>query len=124
VSQENNKKIIEDVNSLLVSNTSKERHVAVSDDSIIKVWVKDLTFLEMQEAVKEVVNIDPNNGRVEIDLAGYWKYMLFKCIERTEPEIGKAQLLALRPDILNRITSLLPQPQDLVSGPLGDGLEE
>lgn len=123
MSQENNKKVIEDINSLLVSNTSKERHIAVSDDSIIKVWVKDLTFLEMQEAVREVVHINPSNGSVEIDLAGYWKYMLFKCVERTEPEIGKAQLLALKPDILSRITSLLPQPQDLVSGPLEDGLE-
>ena len=123
MSQENNKKVIEDVNTLLVSNTSEERHVAVGDDSIIKVWVKGLTFLEMQDAVKEVVSIDPSGG-VEIDLAGYWKYMLHKCIERTEPEMSKAQMLALKPDILSRITNYLPQPQDLVAGPLGDGLEE
>ena len=123
MSQENNKKVIEDINTLLVSNTSKERHVAVGDDSIIKVWVKDLTFLEMQEAVRKVVNIDPNSGGVEIDLAGYWKYMLYKCIERTEPEMSKAQILALQPDILSRITAYLPQPQDLVAGPLEDGLE-
>ena len=122
MSQENNKKVIEDVNTLLVSNTSEERHVAVGDDSIMKVWVKQLTFLEMQDAVKEVVNIDPN-GSIEMDLAAYWKYMLYNCVERTEPEMGKAQLLALRPDILNQIIAFLPQPQDLVAGPLGDGLE-
>ena len=34
----------------------------------------------------------------------------------------KAQLYALKPDIASQITALLPQPQDLVAGPLEDGL--
>jgi len=118
-----NKKIVEDVNSLLVNGISKEHHVSVDADTILKVWVKGLSFLEMQDAVKEVVNID-TTGDVEIDLAGYWRYMFMQCVERTEPEMSKTQLLSLKPEIATQITALLPQPQDLVAGPLGAGASE
>ena len=50
--------------------------------------------------------------------------MLTTCIDRCEPEIGKAKMLSLRPDILEKITGLLPQPQDLIAGPLEDGESE
>ena len=119
MSQEN-KKIIEDVNSLLVNGSSKEHVISASADGILKVWVKELSFLETQEAIKEVVSMT-TEGEVEIDLAGYWKYMLMKCIERTEPSISHPQLLALKPEIGTQITALLPQPQDLMTGPLEGG---
>ena len=123
MSQENSKKIVEDVNSLLVNGASKERHVIVDEDSILKVWVKELSFLDTQKAVGEVVSVD-QSGAVDIDLASYWRYMLTRCVERTEPELSTAQILALKPSIASQITAMLPQPQDLVTGPLVDGLEE
>lgn len=122
MSQENSKKLVENVNSLLVSGASEERHVIVDEDSILKVWVRELSFLDTQKAIGEVVSVD-QNGAVEIDLSGYWKYMLNRCIERTEPELSRAQILALKPSIASQITAMLPQPQDLVTGPLADGLE-
>jgi len=120
VSQEN-KKIVEDINSLLVSKGTKEHEIAIDADTIMKVWVKDLSFLESQRAIKEVVDIGPS-GDVNIDMAGYWKYMLTQCVDHTEPVLSTAQLYALKPAIAVKITALLPQPQDLVAGPLGDGL--
>jgi len=120
VSQE--KKIVEDISSLLVNGISQQHDIVVSEDSILKVWVKELSFLDLQGAIKEVVVMQPN-GDVEIDIAGYWKYMLNTCIEKTEPALSHAQLYALKPDIANQITDLLPQPTELMGGPLGDGLE-
>lgn len=122
MSQEN-KKIVENINSLLVNGTSQQYDVSVSEDSILKVWIKELSFLDSQGALKEVVNITPG-GEVEIDLAGYWKYMFQECIEKTEPNLSTAQLYALKPGVAAKITSLLPQPQDLLVGPLEAGLEE
>jgi hypothetical protein len=118
-----NKKIVEDISSLLVRNGATEHEIAIDADSIMKVWVRDISFLDGQNAIKEVVDITPS-GDVNIDMAGYWRYMLAKCVERTEPQLSKAQLYALKPEIAVKITVLLPQPQDLIAGPLEAGLEE
>lgn len=116
------KKIVEDINSLLVNANSQQHDIDVSEDSILKVWVKEISFLDAQGALKECVAVSPT-GDVEIDLAGYWKYMLGICIQKTEPALSTAQLYALKPEIANKLTALLPQPGDLMTGPLGDGLE-
>ncbi len=116
------KKLVSNVNSLLVG-TAAEMHEIPVGDECIRVWVKPITFLQTQRAIKEVVNINATSGEVGIDLEGYWKHMFTTCIERTEPEMGKAQMLNLQPEILQKISALLPQPQDLMSGPLVGGEE-
>jgi len=120
VSQE--KKIVEDISSLLVNGKSQVHDINVSEDSILKVWVKDISFLDAQGALKECVAVS-HTGDVEIDLAGYWKYMLNTCVDKTEPELSTAQIYALKPEIASQLTALLPQPGDLMTGPLADGLE-
>lgn len=127
MSQENksDSELLENVESLLVGNGSVLHEIPVDPENkpnlVIRVWVKELSFLQIQNALKEVVQLT-TDGEVNIDLAGYWKYMLNECVERTEPKMSKVQLYALKPDIAARVTALLPQPQDLVAGPLGDGL--
>ena len=123
MSQENNKKTVEDVDSLLVSGASVENHIDIDEGNVLKVWVKELSFLDLQRAIGEVVNVN-SSGEIDIDLGSYWKYMLRHCVERTQPELSLAQLYALKPTIASQITALLPQPQDLVAGPLEDGLTE
>ena len=112
--------IVSDINNLMVSPAAREHKVRVDaeDESLVmKVWVKDLTFLQMQEAVKSFVSIDAGGG-VDLDLAGYWKYMKDKCIERTEPNLSKTQMMGLSAYVGQQLTALLPQPQDIVSAPL------
>jgi len=126
VSQEeqNNKTLVTNIDSLLVSTGTTPHEISVDPDNpdvILRVWVKELSFLQIQDAIKEVVNIT-QDGEVSVDLANYWKYMMKQCIDRTEPKMGMAQLYALKPKIANQIIAILPQPQDLVAGPLEDGL--
>ena len=123
MSQENNKKIVEDINSLLVQGGTNAHDIDVGEDSIIRVWIKELSFLDTQRAIKEFMSIDAN-GQLAMDIAGYWKYMFLEAIEKTEPRMSKSQLIRLKHDVAQQITSLLPQPQDLVAGPLEDGLSE
>lgn len=121
--EEQNKTLVNNVDSLLVQNNAIPHEVSVDPDNpdvVLRVWVKELSFLQIQRAIKEVVNITAD-GEVSIDLANYWRYMLTECVDRTEPQMSKAQLLALKPAVASAITTLLPQPQDLVTGPLADG---
>lgn len=118
--QNNNYTVVSDINSLMAARAPKEHVIHVdpeNESSIIKVWVKDLTFLKMQEAVKSFVSISAGGG-VDLDLAGYWKYMITECVERTEPQMSKGQLMGLNAHVGQQLTALLPQPQDLVAGPL------
>ena len=124
--EQNNKTLVPNIESLLVSTGTTPHEIAVDPDNpdiILRVWVKEMSFLQIQKAIAEVVNLS-QDGEVNLDLANYWKYMMNECIESTEPAMTKAQLYALKPEVAVKITALLPQPQDLVVGPLEDGLTE
>ena len=117
---------IADPMSLLVNSQAVENEIQADEndpDVVVKVWVKELSFMQLQDAIKSFVTIG-TNGSVDIDLAAYWKYMFAEAIEKTEPRLSIPQMLSLRPFIANQITALLPQPQDLMSGPLADGATE
>ena len=124
--KQSDKILLEDIDSLMVGTGSIFHEIPVDDDRpeiVMRVWVKEMSFMDTQKAVKEFVSIE-QTGEVNIDLSSYWKYMFMNCIERTEPVLTKAQLMALKPEVAQRITQILPQPQDLVVGPLEDGLSE
>lgn len=117
---------IADPMSLLVSSQSAEHEIRVNEndeDVVMKVWVKELSFMQLQEAIKTFVTIS-GNGSVDIDLANYWKYMFTNGIEKTEPRLTIPQMLVLKPFVAQQITSLLPQPQDLMANPLAGGANE
>lgn len=111
---------LESINGLLVEQGSTPHDIALpvgGEELLMTVWVKELSFIEMQRAVKEVMSLDAK-GEVSLDLAGYWQYMLLNCIEKTDPELSKSQILALKPKVAARITAILPQPDELMTGPL------
>tara|TARA_R100000152_G_C6780899_1_gene214319 strand:- start:4175 stop:4444 length:270 start_codon:yes stop_codon:yes gene_type:complete len=89
----------------------------------MKVNVRDLSFIDMQKAIKSFVSIEMDGG-IEIDLAGYWRYMMEKCIVSTEPSLSVVEMTGLNQFAGQQLTSVLPQPQDLLSGPLEDGSSE
>jgi len=119
-SQHDNYTVVSDIGRLMAAPAAVEHIINVDpndESAIMKIWVKDLTFLKMQEAVKSFVSIT-GAGNVDLDLAGYWKYMMRECIERTEPNLSATQLMGLNSHVGQQITALLPQPQDLIAGPL------
>ena len=117
---------IADPMSLLVNSQAVENEIQADEndpDVVMKVWVKELSFMQLQDAIKTFVNLSAA-GSVDIDLANYWKYMFAEAVEKTEPRLTIPQMLSLRPFIANQITALLPQPQDLLANPLADGASE
>ena len=121
--KKNETELVNDIDSLLVQTGAICHEIPLGEGQHMNVWVKELSFLQTQKAIKEVVNISGSGG-VSVDLAGYWTYMMRQCIDRTEPSLSKAQILALKPSVAQLITALLPQPQDLMTGPLVDGEAE
>lgn len=109
-----------------MNSQATEHEIQVNEDddnAVMRVWVKELSFMQLQDAVKSFVSIKPN-ATVDIDLAAYWKYMFAEAIEKTEPRLTIPQMLSLKPFVAQQIIALLPQPQDLMANPLADGLTE
>ena len=118
--------IVSDINKLLNNGKTNAHSVSIDPDDpnqVMMVETRDLSFLDMQSAIKSFIHIS-GSGEVEIDLAGYWKYMYDKCIVSTQPQLSKAQLLGLNSYVGSQLSAVLPQPTDLLSGPLGLGIEE
>jgi len=119
-------KVIEDLTNVLVTNNTIEHTIRVdpNDETLVmKVNIRELSFMDMQKAIKEFVSISAA-GELEIDLAGYWRYMYDRCIVSTEPSANTTQLLGLNHFVGSQLSGILPQPQDLLSGPLADGNSE
>ena len=129
MSQENksdSKILLDNIESLMVQSDTTMHELQVDPDNpdvVFRVWVRELSFLEIQDALKEVMDIAPD-GDVAVDMAAYWRYMLSEGITKTEPQMSRNQLLSLKPEIAVLVTSLLPQPQDVVGGPLVSGTGE
>ena len=118
--------IVSDISSLLNNESTTTHSVLVDEQNpnlIMKVEVRELSFLDMQSAIKSFINLT-SSGEVEIDLAGYWKYMYEKCIVSTEPNLSEAQLMGLNGYVGSQVSAILPQPTDLLTGPLGIGNDE
>jgi len=118
--------VISDPSTLLANSAVTEHTIRVDPDDeslVMKVRVRELSFMDMQSAIKTFVAISTDGG-VEIDIAGYWKYMFDKCVVSTDPTIGRGQLNALNQFVGSQLSAILPQPQDLLAGPLEIGNEE
>jgi hypothetical protein len=124
--QKNKEVVIDDISKLLNNSAVKEHTIRVdpNDSSLVmKVQVRELSFFDMQNAIKSFINLT-SSGEVEIDLAGYWKYMYDKCIVSTEPSLSLTQLIGLNAYVGSQLTTVLPQPTELLAGPLEAGASE
>ena len=121
-----NKTLLDNIESLMVHSDTEMHEIEVDPDNpnvVFRVWVRELSFLEIQDALKEVMDIGPE-GDITVDMAAYWRFMLNEAIAKTEPPMSKTQLWALKPEVAVLVTALLPQPEDLVVGPLVGGTDE
>tara|TARA_R110001592_G_scaffold224032_4_gene479632 strand:+ start:8253 stop:8624 length:372 start_codon:yes stop_codon:yes gene_type:complete len=106
------KKILMDKNALFAGNASKLHYLRVSpnSDEYLKVWIKEPTWLQVEEAMTTVMKIDAKNQDMDIDLKAMYKYMAENFIEKTEPTLSTIDLLRLSPYIGNQLKDILPNP--------------
>lgn len=105
-------------NDLLI-NTSAEKHTIDTPMGEMSVWVKDLSWIERQEALGQFVSLKPDGdgGMIpQIDFGGYWRFVFTNCITKTEPSLTTDQLLTLKPEVGEMLQGLLPGFEDLMGG--------
>ena len=106
------KTVVTEKSNLFVPNESEMHYVKVSpdEDEYLKVWIKQPTWLQVEQAMTSVLKVDAQNQNVDLDLNAMYKYMIENFIEKTEPSLGAVDLLRLTPYVGNQIKEILPNP--------------
>jgi len=106
------KKIVSDKSKLLSRTESKMHYVKIAADSDehLKVWVKEPTFLQLEQAQMKMFNINMQQQDVSFDISEVYRYLFDAFVEKTEPSLSPLDLLRLNPYVGNQIKAILPDP--------------
>tara|TARA_R110002020_G_scaffold52438_7_gene147382 strand:+ start:4370 stop:4747 length:378 start_codon:yes stop_codon:yes gene_type:complete len=87
-----------------------EIKVAEDSDKIMKVWVKEPTWLQVETALSSVMDVDSQTQEMSLNLTKMYKFMVTEFIAKTEPSLTHIELLRLNPYIGAQIKEILPNP--------------
>lgn len=112
------KKVVSDKSKLFVEKNTEPHYVKVSPDSeeYLKVWIKEPTWLQVEQAMASVMKVDPKTQSMDIDLNAMYRFMVENFIERTEPSLSAIDLLRLNPYVGNQLKEILPNPMQGIEG--------
>ena len=112
------KVIVNDKNTLLSSSVTECHHLRASPDSheYVKVWIKEPTWLQVEQALSSVMKINPETQSMDLDLNKMYKFMVENFVDRTEPELTPIDLLRLSPYLGAQLKENLPNPFDDMMG--------
>ena len=100
---------------LLLKNDELIKHKVRADpddeDAIFEVWIKEISFLDIQSAAQRMFVV--KDGDVSMSLSGYWEFAFSNWIVKTNPSLSKEELLSLKGYVGEQISKILPQPNDL-----------
>jgi hypothetical protein len=100
---------------LLLKNDELIKHKVRADpddeDAIFEVWIKEISFLDIQNAAQRMFVV--KDGDVSMSLSGYWEFAFSNWIVKTNPSLSKEELLSLKGYVGEQISKVLPQPNDL-----------
>ena len=105
--------------SALFAGQAREHYIRVAPDSdeYLKVWIKEPTWLQVEQAMNSVMKLDGKTGEMNLDLNAMYRFMVENFIEKTEPELTKIDYIRLSPYIGNQLKEILPNPmQDMIQG--------
>tara|TARA_R110000823_G_scaffold13572_16_gene45020 strand:+ start:4405 stop:4782 length:378 start_codon:yes stop_codon:yes gene_type:complete len=93
-----------------VDQTMYEIKVAEDSDKIIKVWVKEPTWLQVESALSSVMDVDSKTQEMSLNLTKMYKFMVKEFIGKTEPTLSHIELLRLNPYLGAQLKEILPNP--------------
>ena len=106
------KNIVND-KSILFAQVNTECHfLKASEDTeeYLKVWVREPTWLQVEQALSSVMKLDAESQSLDLDLNKMYKFMVENFIEKTEPELSAVDLLRLSPYVGAQLKEVLPNP--------------
>ena len=106
------KTIVTNKESLFAASESAPHYVRVSPDSeeYLKVWIKEPTWLQVEQATNSVLKLNARTQEMDIDLNAMYKFMVDNFIDKTEPSLSAVDLLRLSPYVGNQLKTILPNP--------------
>ena len=115
---EENKKIVSDKNLLFAASEPKLYYLKISENSEehLKIWVKEPTWLQVEAALASVMKVNAKTQEMDIDLNNLYHYMIDNFIDRTEPSLGKVDLIRLSPYLGSQLKDILPNPLQSMTG--------
>jgi|TARA_R100001509_G_scaffold74707_1_gene41680 hypothetical protein len=102
--------VVNDKNSLFAKAETElhELRVSAESDEVLKIWVKEPTWLQVEQALSTVM--DMTQDGMNLDLNKMYKFMAEEFIEKTEPQLSTLEILRLSPYIGNQLKDVLPNP--------------
>tara|TARA_R110002153_G_scaffold54335_3_gene151368 strand:- start:3971 stop:4339 length:369 start_codon:yes stop_codon:yes gene_type:complete len=112
------KKIIGDKSKLLVGTEAQIHYVKTDPDGDehIKVWIKEPTYLQLEQAQMKLFNMDMSSKEVSFDMNEVYRYLWDAFVEKTEPSLSAIDLIRLKPYVGGQIKKILPDPFSLMDG--------
>tara|TARA_R100001463_G_scaffold54841_5_gene106035 strand:- start:227 stop:595 length:369 start_codon:yes stop_codon:yes gene_type:complete len=113
-----NKEIVNDKSALFaaVETTMHELRVSPDSEQIMKVWVKEPTWLQVEQALSSVMDLNSQTQSMNLDLNKMYRFMVENFIEKTEPSLNALELLQLNPYVGGQLKEVLPNPfSDMMS---------
>ena len=113
-----NKKIVSDKNLLFAASEAKVYYLKITEnsDEHLKIWIKEPTWLQVEQAMASVMNINAKTQEMDIDLNNLYHYMIDNFVEKTEPHLGKVDLIRLSPYLGSQLKEILPNPLTNLTG--------
>mgnify|MGYP003109942132 FL=1 len=104
-------KVVEDKSRLFAKSDTECHELRVSPDSddILKVWVKEPTWLQVEQALGTLMKVD-GNQQLDINMDKMYRYMIEEFVEKTEPSLSPIEMLRLSPYIGSQLKEVLPNP--------------
>jgi hypothetical protein len=104
-------KVVEDKSRLFASQETECHELKVSPDSdeILKVWVKQPTWLQVEQALGTLMKVDTSQN-IDISIDKLYRYMVDEFIDKTEPSLSSLELLRLSPFVGAQLKEILPNP--------------
>ena len=112
--------IVNDKN-MLFARTESECHelkVSLDSEQVLKVWVKEPTWLQVEQALSSVMQLSEDS--MNLDLNKMYRFMAEEFIDKTEPSLSTTEILRLSPFIGEQLKDILPNPfTDLMEADTG-----
>jgi len=112
------KKVLCDKSKLLVGTEAIEHYVKIDPDGdeFLKVWIKEPTYLQLEQAQMKLFNMDMNSKEVKFDMNEVYRYLWDAFVLKTEPSLNSIDLIRLKPYVGSQIKNILPDPFSMMEG--------
>jgi len=106
------RKIVSDKNMLFAATATECHQIRVNPESeeYLNVWIKQPTWLQVEQALSSVMDMNAEGQTMGINLNKMYRYMVENFVEKTEPHLTVTDLIRLNPYVGAQLKEILPNP--------------